>query len=742
MKRIFVAIFTLAVLVGAIFQLHTYPTEFVLPEDIRAADLAFLNGPLSLTFSEEGHFFPDGVIVEIISSNPNAEIYYTLDGSIPTTYSARFYEPLDFTVRSTPEVVVLRAIAVYENEITEPLTHTYFLRTDIHERFDVLVFSLSTNHENLYCYYNGIFVEGITRTEYIQENPGSPIIPTSPANFNWRGREGERPMHVEIFTPGGERVLAQEAGGRVFGSWSRGEDIKSVRLIARREYSPGVGRFHYEFFPGDVVQDGFGTPITAYNELILRNGGNDRQHGNIRNELGSVLLRRAGVMDVTPVRAAAMFINGEYYGFMWLQTRSFEHFFQELYGTPARDFDVIGRGEWWFRNATEEQEEALTYKNLFAWEDLQDDEVFARLEAIVDIDNLLWYYAFQIFLGNGDWPYNNLRRWRYTGEPFEGMAPELDGRWRYAYFDLDQTFGLFGQNYRRRTFQFVLEQDNENGELIRNILTRQDMAERFTMIMCDIAANVVNYEIVSEVLEELYSEASRELDFTIFAELLHPRVGRASIENNHRETLEFAERRHIYIFEIMARFFDFEQDMFEVNISGGEAIIGVQRATSSRYFSHLTIPVSPVLPQHTAFDHWLINGERIYDENIYVNVAQAINGIVEIELVTRPDVPPVLISDAFVTSQGNGLILINTSNSSIRADAFFLSNSRDNLRRFRLPAAAIEPGGTLELAGRTSRIPGDSFRVQLDFNVRESRTIFLSDENGNILDSVFIRELN
>ncbi|MCL1884345.1 MAG: CotH kinase family protein [Defluviitaleaceae bacterium] len=749
MKRIFVLIFMLVVIIGASYLLADNPAEIILPyalEEIEGiTEVAYTEEaePLEIAFSTEGHFFPEGVIVEIFTNNSYAEIHYTLDGSKPTTYSALYTEPLEFG--GTPEMIVLRAIAVYGDEITEPITHTYFLRSDIHERFDTLVFSLSTNHDYLYCFYTGILVEGALRRDYIRENPGANIIPTSPANFNWRGREeGERPMHVEVFYPCGERVLAQNAGARVFGSWSRAENIKSIRLIARREYSPDTARFHYYFFPGTEVQDGFGTPFTRYKELILRNGGNDRNHGIVRNELGSTLARMAGFLDVTPVRAAAMFINGEYYGHMWLQTRSFEHFFQELYNTPTRDFDVIGRGEWWFRNATEEQEDALIYKNMFAWANLLDDEVFARLEAIADIDNLLWYYAFQIFVGNADWPHNNLRRWRYTGEPFAGMAPELDGRWRYAIFDLDQTFGLFGANYRRPNFQIVLEHDNESGELIRNILTRPDMAERFTMIFNDIAANVVNYEIVREVMDNLFAEISNELNHALAANLLHHWVGWYSIGNYYYRTLEFAERRHIFIFQQLGRFFDFEPDeMFSVYVNGGTATIGAsQNATSSRYFAHLTIPISPVLPTHTAFDHWILNGERIYDEKIYVTAHDAVDGAVNLELVTRSDIPYLLIYSAFSDTDGNGITIINTTNRVINTSDFFISNHREELQRSPLPRANIEPGGTLELAGRSSRSPGDLFRWKLEINIRENRRIFLSDAYGNILDSFIVPVAN
>lgn len=745
MKRTIVLLSVAAVLIVSVFLLASNPAETVFPAGASIEDYTHEppnpNSPPSLAvyFSESGHFFPEGrVIVEIYSNKPDAEIFFTTDGSAPTAESTPYTAPLELS--DAQDAIILRAIAAYDGETTTPITHTFFLRSDIHSRFheNILVFSLSTDPDNLYCFYTGLLVEGAVRRDYLLENPGTHVNPLTPANFTWRGREeGERPMHVEVFYSDGRRILAQDAGGRVFGSWSRAEPVKSMRLIARRDYSP-YRRFYYEFFQNDLMRDEFNEPVHGYRTLILRNGGNDRNHGILRNELGSMLYRRAGVMDVTPVRAAAMFINGEYYGFMWLQTRYDENYLQEQFGTPTRDFDVVSRGEWWFRNATEEQEAALTFKNLFAWQDLTCDETFARLEAVVCVENLLFYYAFQIFLANADWPHNNLRRWRYTGEPFAGMAPELDGRWRYAVFDLDQTFGLFGSNYRRNTFQHVLENDNDEGQLLRAILQRDDMARLFTIIFCDIAANVINEEIVREIMDSLFADIENEVTRTIESpdELMAHWTSWYSIGNYQNATLEFAARRHIFIFERLARFFDFDGDeMFEVTVEG-DAIIGTRRGTSSRYFTHLTVPVTPVLPPNTAFEYWTVNGTRVYDERIYVDASMATNSTVALTFATRPDYPPLIIYSTILEPDGNGIVIKNTSDEPIRTGDLFLSNRRHELDRFSIPAATLPPGAILEFAGENSHLSGDTLRVRLSFNVREGRRIFLSDENGEILYTI------
>ena len=509
---------------------------------------------LTLAFSETAYFHTSGITVDIIASNPNARIYYTTDGSWPTMDSNLFAAPVPFNM--TPNATrgaVLRAIAVYGDQVSEPLTQTFFIGRNIAARFDTLVFSISTNPDYLFCHYNGIFVPGIVREEFIRDNPGRNIIPPDPANFNLRGREAERLAYMEVFSPDGERVFTQVAGIRTHGGWSRAQEQKSIRIIARREYSPGDGQFHFDFFPWEMAHDG--SPITRYDTLILRNGGNDRYHGIFRHELGSILAKNAGFTAVSPARPAAVFVNGEYYGFAWLQVRFNDQYLENLFNTPTRNFDLVGMGEWWFDTDDQRIRNDLEHKNSFGYRNLLDDDIFAELEALVDIDNMFFYYAFQIFMGNEDWPHNNMRRWRYTG-PELGLTPETDGRWRYVIFDLDWTLGLYGDDYTKPTFYRVISSDEPRSRLLANILTRPDMQARFAEVIHYIADNVVNEQTVIETLNYLLDASINEFTHALVAGKYPHWFSMGFAEYNHRNMIQFARYRYRQIFADMYAFFD------------------------------------------------------------------------------------------------------------------------------------------------------------------------------------------
>jgi hypothetical protein len=688
--------------------------------------------PFTLSFSHYGGFYSEPFTLYLSASVAGAEIYYTTDGSEPTINSEKYSEPIRIGQGKGLEAVVVKAAAVYGETVTRIMAHTFFIDENIDTRFSTLVFSISTNDEHLYCYETGIFVAGRLRSDFIAANPRATVNPTSPANFNVRGREGERPVFVEVFTGDGERVIAQSAGLRIQGGWSRAENQKSLRLMARNEYDMGFGRFRYPFFPNALNNND--EVMTRYNSLVLRNGANDRNFGMLRNELGSMMARDAGFPTVSHERPAAVFVNGEYFGFAWLQIRFCAKQMQQMYGAPTDEFDVIGHGENWFRifgertAAEVKAVEDLRHLNSFANRDLNNDDVFAEFNSIVDVDNLLLYYALQIYMGNDDWPHNNMRRWRYTGEWAEGMAPELDGRWRYIMFDLDWTFGLYGTQFDLPTFQNVLG-GRRNSPLLVSVLKRPELANKFTMIMCDLAYNVMSQRNVAANLETLMAAAEQEMQAALSARRYANWVSMGSVTQNHNDIRRFAAGRGNYIVDSLRRYFGYPSEMTRINVSGGDAVIGTRQAATATYFAGMEIPVSPVLPQYTYFEYWLIDGERIYEPNITVTTG----GVINITLVTRFELPMLMFTDAYANAERNGCVLINTTGNAVNTRGLFISNRSDDLRRWELPPAIIEPGGTMTLSGRSSADRNDLLNIRMGFNIRDGNTLYLSDIEGNII---------
>ena len=217
-----------------------YPVSFInsTNEGVTEQDINKLygNNPMRLKdrfnikLSHNNFFYTDSIDVEITTDIPDAKIFYSLDGSVPTSENGNEYtEPVYFEKGDFNTSYVLKVMAYTDDDESHLLTHTYFVSEQIDNRFTTLVFAISTDRDNLYGYENGILVEGKLRDDYIAEYGRRDIVPPTPANFNLRGREAEREVYIEVFTPEGECVISQYGGMRPHGGWSRAADRKSLR---------------------------------------------------------------------------------------------------------------------------------------------------------------------------------------------------------------------------------------------------------------------------------------------------------------------------------------------------------------------------------------------------------------------------------------------------------------------------------------------------------------------------------
>jgi hypothetical protein len=295
-------------------------------------------------FYPPGHFHTGPITVSIASLWPDARIYYTTDGSEPTENSAPYGQPLALGTDAGTKCVVVKAVAISDGRTSSVAAHSYFFDPDIKNRFTSYVFSLSTNEANLYDHEYGILVPGKRRADAVTLHPDG-AADAHDANYKGRGRDWERPVYVEAFSPEGKRIVSQGAGVRVFGAGSRHYAQKSLRLTARKFYEPKAGKFNYPFFPEVALASAKNpSPMLSWDSLILSNGGDDPNNAQIRTSLVSRIAAEAGYPYVAPMSSAAVFLNGKYYGHAFLTTRVDDSFLAELYDAPKSDFIILAGG--------------------------------------------------------------------------------------------------------------------------------------------------------------------------------------------------------------------------------------------------------------------------------------------------------------------------------------------------------------------------------------------------------------
>lgn len=446
-------------------------------------------------FSLDHTFYNGDISVELKTAEPS-EIYYTLDGTEPDRTAECYSEPLLFEreVTDFPKAHTVRAKAYYPDGAESDVSvHTYFTAAGASERFSEYVFSISGDPSVLTEKPDGIFYG---------------------ENYKNRGRESEREVYLSAWNPKGEQILGQYCGVRIYGGASRESSIKSMKLFARKSYASGIGAFHADLFKTPVA-DGSGDVIKEYDKLVLRNSGNDFQFAFIRDELCQTLAVQAGFADYETVVPAVCYLNGEYYGLFWLHESYCDDYFKDKYpNDTATGTFIIAEGTDTEKNVDEEDPEsvhAVEFNEMyekFSASDLTDDAVYEELCSLMDVENYLDYFAFNIYINNRDWPQNNLRCYRYA-IPAEETAGEgvYDGKWRFLLHDMDYSMGMYEQPelqpYYNNLSHILTEGDERHSPLFAALMEREDCRSYFSDQMRELADGVLSSENISDVCSKL-----------------------------------------------------------------------------------------------------------------------------------------------------------------------------------------------------------------------------------------------
>ena len=375
-------------------------------------------------------FYADPVTVAFSTPTPDALIYYTLDGSTPTTNALRYAGPLTLSNRSLetntlslintgslyvrptvtlPKASVVRAVAVKPGWRDAPLFGgTWFVGPQT-SGFTLPVVSLISDPASFF---------GATG---IYSNPDA-------ANAN----DWEYPLSVELFVDQA-RVVGQLMGFRIHGGYSRSMAQKTLRLYARSEY--GASAFAYPVFPD---QPQFG----SYKRLLLRNGGNDWAKSMMRDALAQELCKHL-LHDTQAYRPSLVFLNGEFWGLHNIRERYDANYLERVYGVDPDTVDRVGF-PYGGPSAVAEEGSAVEFNALLAGlslNSLANEAAYAAVTGQVDVANFADYMLANMFVVNKDWPGNNIEFWRTRAANRAPGAPYgHDGRWRWMMFDVDFAF--------------------------------------------------------------------------------------------------------------------------------------------------------------------------------------------------------------------------------------------------------------------------------------------------------------
>lgn len=573
-------------------------------------------------FSQPHGLYDGGTLVVNITSDSGADIHYTTDGSTPTAASRLYSTPLTVT-RTT----ILRAVEVVGDSISPVATASY-----------IFVHSVLSQPNNpagyptewgAYCQIAGTaiadyemdpemisdatlrpqIIEGLRQLPILSivsdkdnffskerdEERGGIYIFTGPPVGDGTGHGWTRPASVELFGGPQEHDYSGGCGVRLHGGHGRLAEKNpkhSFRLVFKKEY--GKKTMKYPVFGEDEP--------AQFDQLVVRChfgytwyhwDNTNRQRAQYTRDVWTRRMQRK--MGDTSVNAlyVHLFLNGMYWGLYNISERVDDQFGKNHLGADKSDIDVI-KVEEEGSNHIEASEGTME-----AWNQMlataaavgsdPDDEAYARLDTLLDIDHFIDYMIINQYGGNTDWDHHNwyaIRRHNNEESVSEGF--------RFLCWDSELVLLNVNEN--------LADGSPNNGiptTLFRQLLHNDDFARRYVRRAKQLLADdgLLGETSVVEVWDSLYNtidkalydEAARWGDYR---RDVHPWQSRGQLytvedfylpERNRLLTTYFPYRTDIVLNQILAHvdIDDFEapddwllmaSDMFyDWNGTGGDA---------------------------------------------------------------------------------------------------------------------------------------------------------------------------
>lgn len=307
-------------------------------------------------------------------------IYYTTDGSRPTTASAVYNSPI-----AIDGITTIRALSK-ENQRTSIVgSYTYV----IGEKHNLPIVSVSIPQEHL------TGEEGV---------------------LNHIDKKYEYESVITLFENG--KVLFSEACGfKLHGNDSRKGAKQNFKLIFRSEY--GASKLNYPVFADRDIDE--------YNSLLLKGGSEDWNRSMMRDELATDIVDGTTNLYTQAIKPVILYLGGEYWGVYYLRERYDETYVATHLNVSEESVDLVYSTGLRAENGSNKDFKALI--DYIDENDMSTKENYEYLCSKVDITSLIDWYVCRSYMGDKDCA--NVRRFR---------SKEADGKWYWAYFDLDWSF--------------------------------------------------------------------------------------------------------------------------------------------------------------------------------------------------------------------------------------------------------------------------------------------------------------
>lgn len=390
----------------------------------------------------------DGISLEI---EGNGTIYYTLDGSTPTTSSRVYNGPILLS-----KTTVVKAISYQSDKlISSTVTGSYI----INENHTLPVMSVSLNPSSF---------------NLVQANA-------------WN-TELEVAGYAELYEDG--KSFSIPCGFKLFGGSTRGLSKKSFALKFKSKY--GASSLNYQVFEN--------RDYSKYDTLVLRSGSQDNETAFIRDILGTSLVDGVTNLKVQAYKSVILYINGNYWGIYNIREKVDEDFIGNNYNVDGEKSNIVRIDYQVSAGTTDDYRDVVNYLNTH---DMSDKNNYEYIKTKLNILSFADYWAAENWVSN-----NDIINTRFYSHP------DVDsGRVNMIFYDLDYAMYHKRKDYFSFTVQAEGMSDfHVSTEMMRSLIRSEEFQHDFLERISYQLENVWNEERVLARIDEIYNKLKPEME--------------------------------------------------------------------------------------------------------------------------------------------------------------------------------------------------------------------------------------
>ena len=420
------------------------PSYFVVPTpgaDNATGYLVTLAAPQS---NLESGIYSEAVTVTLSASGT---IYYTLDGSRPTTESKVYTDPIIID-----GIATIRTFCTDGEQTSELVSYTYLVGVE----HDLPVVHVSIPQDSL-TGYRGVL-----------NHVGS--------NYEYEG--------VITLIEDGEEKFSVPVGFRLHGNDSRHGAKQNFQLRFRSEY--GASKLEYPLFENRDIQE--------YDSLLLKGGSEDYRYCMMRDELLTGIAGTNTYLYTQAMKPVVLYLGGQYWGVYYMRERFSDDYVASHMNVSEESVDILKYADATVQCGDSKDFHAL--RKFTRENDMSKQENYDYLASQICVESLVDWYICRTYAADRD--VGNIRRCR---------SSESDGKWYWMYFDLD--WGFFRKEGAPVTY--ILSHGNGDIELIHAVLSSEAGRDLYLTRWAELLETNLNETYILGYIDHLVAQIESEM---------------------------------------------------------------------------------------------------------------------------------------------------------------------------------------------------------------------------------------